>query len=349
VCPTCQAERESAAESPPEPAAFDQLVAVVQEDETEPRLTEAAPPPDDEDVDETDPALLRNRQKSNHLWRIVAVMGSAIVLLGGWGLYGVVKQFGRSTPGDAAVWAQAKIEVADHVRAPKTAEFPKPGEIKRIRGAVPPRWSVKSVVDAKNEYGVPLRHHWFMEISFDTRSRKWEAEYIEIDDKRVYASEATQREDREYAEKRDARNKAAKKDRDKARPRPRADQVSKENVADGRGADSRAGTPVKTDSDPPVSFEVRRETGIWNQIVQFEGQTSHETARFKVKYPGWRFRWVCDGEATIRLLNAAHKPLEDEIDIGGGGEKGTRYVPKGTGEFTLKITTKSHWTLVVEE
>jgi hypothetical protein len=171
---------------------------------------------------------------------------------------------------------------------------------------------------------------------------------IEIDDKRVYASEATEREDREYAEKRDARNKAAKKERDRSKPRPRAEPAPEDDAPDEYVRDSRKGPPARTGRDPEQSVDARRETGIWNEIVQFEGQASHETAPFKVKLPGWRFRWDCDGEATIRLLDSAHKPVEDEIDIG-GGEKGTRYVPNRTGEFSLKIVTKAHWMLVVEE
>jgi hypothetical protein len=276
-------------------------------------------------------------------------MGTAIVLLGGWGLYGVWKQSQRGTPGDKAVWAQAKIEVADRLRAPKTAEFPKPGEIKRIRDAYPPRWSVQSVVDAKNELGVPLRHHWFMEISYDTRLRKWEPEYIEIDDQRVYASEATLREDREYSEKRDARNKAAKKEAARLKARKRAEAASAEKAADSRGNDSRNEPVTRPGSDQELPVDARRETGIWKEVAQFEGQATYQTSPFKAKFRGWRFRWICDGEATIRLLDAAKEPVDEEIDIGGGGEKGTRYVPRGTGEFSLKITTKSHWTLVVEE
>src|SRR5262245_20505600 len=261
LCPACQAERDETAQAPPEPSTFDQLAAAVEAGESEPPHEESAPPPPEvnEEPESAEAIVvpLQQRQKSNPLRRVVAVMGSAILLLGGWGLYGVWKQFNRSTPGDAAVWAQAKIEVADRLRAPKTAEFPKPGDIRRIRGAVPPRWSVKSVVDAKNEAGVPLRHQWFMEISFDTRLRKWEPEYIEIDDQRVYASEATEREDREYAEKRDARNREAKKERDKARARQRA-EASKSDTADGRSSTLPPTTSDKGGSDPPMAYDVRR-------------------------------------------------------------------------------------------
>ena len=347
LCPTCRAERDEAAPAPPEPSAFDQLVAVVEEAERdEPPTSDDAIPSAESAVDDAEAIPIARRPRLSSRWRVVAVMGGAIVVLASWGLYGVWKQFERSTPGDAAVWAQAKLEVADHLRAPKTAEFPKPGEIKRIRDSALPRWSGKSVVDAKNEYGVPLRHRWFMEMSFDKRSRKWEAEYIEIDDQRVYASQATTREDREYAEKREARDKAANQGRDKSKPRKRIAPAREDAVAERHGEDP--GPAVGTRAAPEESVEARRETGKWNEVVQFEGQASHDTARFKVKLPGWRFRWICDGEATIRLFDAAHKPVEDEIDIG-GGEKGTRYVSKGTGEFSLGITTKSHWTLVVEE
>ncbi len=324
----------------------------MQEVETGPPPVKAPPPPAEKQSHETggaDEVPPLRQPKSNPLWRVVAVMGTAIVLLGGWGLYGVSKQLDRGIPGDKAVWAQAKIEVADRLKAPKTAEFPKPGEIKRIRGADPPRWSVRSVVDAKNELGVPLRHHWLMEISFDTRLRKWEPEFIEIDDKRVYASEATQREDRVYAEKRDARNKAAKKEAARLKARKRGAAGSGENTPDGHGRDSPKEPARRPGSDQELPVDARRETGIWKEVVEFEGQATYQTAPFKVKFTGWRFRWACEGEATIRLLDAAKEPVDDEIDIGGGGEKGTRYVPRGTGEFSLKITTKSHWTLVVEE
>ncbi len=176
--------------------------------------------------------------------------------------------------------------MADWLQAPKTAEFPKPGEIKRILASEIPRWSVKSVVDAKNANGVPLRHPWFMEISFDPGLRKWETDYIEIDDERVYASAATIRADRESAAKRAERKKSAKNGRDKSPPKKRAARPPRVR-------------PAKNPARVDTLDEERREAGRWSEINRFAGRGTQTTKPFQITLSGWRFRWLCEGEATI--------------------------------------------------
>lgn len=345
LCPNCRAASSPAR---PEPSPFEQLATLVDSDEPvdrPPPVTRVATPPEEragEQADEPageesaiDIATKSRPRPTNDHRRVFVVMGAAIVVLSAWGLYGILKQTSRGTPGNAEVWEKAKSEVADWLAAPKTAEFPKPGEIKWLEGSDIPRWSVKSVVDAKNANGVPLRHSWFMEISYNPRRQKLEPDYIEIDDERVYASEATIRADREYAEKRAEKDKRAKKGRDKAsQPKKRAEPA--------RAA--RDETPARVD---PLD-EDRRESGKWIEIVRFSGRATEETKKFQVSLPAWRMRWVCEGEATIRLFNAARQQVGDEIDVG-PGERGSRYVSQRGRDFSIGITTTAPWSIFVEE
>lgn len=341
LCPNCRAAGSRAS---PEPSPFDQLAAIVDSDDPldpPPAVTRVAKAPEkpaekpDEDTAAIDTETKLRPRAMNDYRRVIIVMGTAIVVLSAWGLYGILKQTSRGTPDKAEVWEKAKTEVADRMAAPKTAEFPKPGEIKRLEGSDIPRWSVKSVVDAKNAAGVPLRHTWFMEISFDPRRQKLEPDYIEIDDERVYASEATIRADREYALKRAEKDKLAKKGRDKAsQPKKRSAPAISPNTEPAGRVDQRD--------------EERRDGGRWIEIVHFSGRAAEETKKFQVSLPAWRFRFVCDGEATIRLYNSARQQVGDEIDVG-PGEKGTRYVPQGGRDFSIGITTTAPWSIFVEE
>ncbi len=384
LCPACRTAPDSAAA---EPSAFDQLSAVVQADaEKEPlpsrvekttvaerpavqlepspfeRLFAAVesrenngvpeprdsrnPVPSAETSRETrEPVVIRkSRGRMTGQWRVVAVVGTASLLLAGWGLYGVLSQTPGGTPGEVEVWKQAQTEVAEHLLAPKSAEFPKPGEIRRVRDSEIPRWSVKAVVDASNERGVPIRHHWLMEISFDPQPRRWETAWLEIDGDRVYASEATIREERE----RTIRTAKLETTRDREHAgqalRKRSPPAVNQRIPDGPSPPADAATTVESDADR----ETRRAVGRWREVATFEGASRHRTSRFQVGPGSWRFRWVCDGDAKIQLLDAAGKPIGDEIEIY-AGERGTQFVARGRGEYALQITTDAQWMLIVEE
>ncbi|MGE5192993.1 MAG: hypothetical protein ACM3U2_10860 [Deltaproteobacteria bacterium] len=378
LCPACRATR---ATSPAESSAFDQLSAVVQaEEDRTPLAARAAPPVESrraaqfeptpferlfksvevgdpaKDAEESRPGgahpsadvppenskapnLSKPRRRSSGQWRVIAVVGTASVILAGWGLYRILGQLEGSIPGEAEVWWQARAEVADHLRAPKTAEFPKPGEIRPIHGTAKPSWAVKSVVDSKNERGIPLRHPWSLEISYDRRARQWETAWIEIDGERVYASEATIREDREYTE----RKAAAKKEHERERARQqRKTRATSTVIQRTRASDS------EDEGPPDPDREARRERGQWRDVANFEGVGRYETKPFRVPAGGWRYRWVCDGDATIRLYDAAGKLVGEEIEVF-SGDRGTQFVRGEPGEFTLKINSEERWMLVVEE
>jgi hypothetical protein len=195
------------------------------------------------------------------------------------------------------------------------------------------------VVEAKNERGIPIRHRWFLEISHDRRTRQWETAWIEIDDERVYASQATIREDREDSEKRAAAER--ERQRDRARQERNKPPVSSANQSQ---------PPARHDDEarPDPDREARRERGQWAVVANFEGVGRYESKPFRVAAGGWRYRWTCDGDATIRLCDAAGKLVGEEIEVY-SGDSGTQFVRKGPGEFTLKINTEDRWMLVVED
>src|SRR5262245_63528846 len=211
LCPACRILR---AAEPDESSAFDQLSAIVQAEEEKSPLTarvaarpveptaplqrepspfeqmygsaETPAPPaesdepaqrktaDDPLENDATPQRPPLRQRSRGQRRVIIVTGTAIAVFAAWGLIRIVGQLEAGIPGEAAVWKQARTEVADRLQAPATAEFPKPGEIRPLHGTKNPSWTVKSVVDAKNERGIPLRHRWFLEISYDRKRRQWE-------------------------------------------------------------------------------------------------------------------------------------------------------------------------------
>jgi hypothetical protein len=377
LCPACRIVR---AAEPEESSAFDQLSAIVQAEEEKSPLTAraavrpvepAAPlqreptpfeqmfaspeipvppaesdepshatiaddPPEDGAITPDPPA----RQKSRGQRRVIIVTGTAIAVLAAWGLIRIVGQLEAGIPSEAAVWKQARTEVADRLPAAATAEFPKPGEIRPLHGTTKPSWTVKSVVDAKNERGIPLRHRWFLEISYDRKTRQWETAWIEIDDERVYASPATIREDREDAEKRAAA--------ERERQRDRARQARKKPPVSSAERNRPAASEDDVESRPDPDREARRERGQWGVVANFEGVGRYESKPFRVAAGGWRFRWTCDGDATIRLYDSAGKLVGEEIEVY-SGDRGTQFIRKGPGEFTIKIDTEDRWMLAIED
>jgi hypothetical protein len=377
LCPACRIIR---AAEPDESSAFNQLSAIVQAEEDKSPLTAraaarqvepAAPlqrepspfeqmfasaeiqaPPaesdepsqsataDDAPEDGATPRVPPPRQKSRGQRRVIIVTGTAIAVLAAWGLIRIVGQLEDGIPSEAAVWKQARTEVADRLPAPATAEFPKPGEIRPLHGTKNPSWTVKSVVDAKNQRGIPLRHRWFLEISYDRKSRQWETAWIEIDDERVYASPATIREDREDAEKRTAA--------ERGRQREHARQARKKPPVSSTERNRPAATDDDGESRPDPDREARRERGQWGAVANFEGVGRYESTPFRVAAGGWRFRWTCDGDATIRLYDSAGKLVGEEIEVY-SGDRGTQFIRKGPGEFTIKIDTEERWMLAIED
>jgi hypothetical protein len=377
LCPACRIIR---AAEPEESSAFDQLSAILQEEEEKSPLTARAaarpveptaplqrePSPfeqmygtsvtsapaaesdapsqgttaDDPPAGDATPQLPPSRQSSRGQRRVIIVTATAIAVLAAWGLIRIVGQLEAGTPSEAAVWKQAKTEVADRLQAPATADFPKPGEIRPLHGTKNPSWTVKSVVDAKNERGIPLRHRWFLEISYDRKTRQWETAWIEIDDERIYASSATIREDREDAEK--------KATAERERQRDRARQTRKKPPVSSTERNRPAATDDDVESRPDPDREARRERGQWGIVANFEGVGRYESKPFRVAAGGWRFRWTCDGDATIRLYDPAGKLIGEEIEVY-SGDRGTQFVRKGPGEFTIKIDTEERWMLVIED
>jgi len=377
LCPACRIVR---AAEPDESSAFDQLSAIVQAEEEKAPLTARAaarpvepaapvqrepspfeqmfgsaetpaPPAESgepsEDTTADDPSEVGAatrvpppRQKSRGQRRVIVVTATAIAVLGAWGIIRLVGRLEAGIPSEAAVWKQAKTEVADRLEAPATAEFPKPGEIRPLHGTKNPSWTVRSVVDAKNERGIPLRHRWFLEISYDRKTRQWETAWIEIDDERVYVSPATIREDREDAEKRSA----AERDRE----RNRARQARKKPPVSSAERNRPAATDDDVESRPNPDREARRERGQWGVVANFEGVGRYESKPFRVAAGGWRFRWTCDGDTTIRLYDSTGKLVGEEIEVY-SGDRGTQFIRKGPGEFTIKLDTEERWMLVIED
>jgi hypothetical protein len=332
---------ESPAPLQPEPSPFERLFASVETHEPAANREKpsAGATADESSASDAAPSVSPPRQISSGQRRVVVVMGTAIVVLAVWGLFRILGQLEAGIPGEADVWRQARVELADRLPAPATAEFPKPGEIRPLHGTTKPSWTVRSVVDAKNERGIPVRHRWFLEIAFDRRARQWETAWIEIDDERVYASQATIREDREDAEKR----AAAEKERQRERSRPKQKKPAAATA-------KRSQPPVSDDDDahPDPDREARRERGQWAVVANFEGVGRYESKPFRVTAGGWRYRWTCDGDATIRLYDAAGKLVGEEIEVY-SGDRGTQFVRKGPGEFTLKINTEDRWMMVIED
>jgi hypothetical protein len=325
----------------PEPSPFERLFGSVETHEPAGNGEEPSAGPPAEEAPETAAAPRPSplRQRSSGQRRVIVVMGTAIVLLAAWGLFRILGQLEAGIPGEAEVWKRARIEVADRLPAPATAEFPKPGEIRPLQGTKNPSWTVRSVVDAKNERGIPIRHRWFLELSYDRRARQWETAWIEIDDERVYASQATIREEREDAEKRAAAER--ERQRDRARQERKKPAVSSAKPSQ---------PPASRDDEarPDPDREARRERGQWDVVANFEGVGRYESKPFRVAAGGWRYRWTCDGDATIRLYDAAGKLVAEEIEVY-SGDRGTQFVRKGPGEFTLKISTDDRWMLIVED
>jgi len=324
----------------PEPTPFEQLFGSVETQAPTAECAESsAPPPDESPTDGAAPRGSRPRQKSSGQRRVIVVMGTAIVVLGAWGLFRILGQLEAGIPAEAEVWRQARGAVADHLTAPSTAEFPKPGEIRPLQGTTKPSWTVRSVVDAQNERGIPVRHRWFLEIAFDRRSRAWETAWLEIDDERVYASQATIREEREDSEKRAAAE--SERQRERARRERKKPVISSAKPSQ---------PPASRDDEAPADpdREARRERGQWAVVANFEGVGRYESKPFRVAAGGWRYRWTCDGDATIRLYDAAGKLVGEEIEVY-SGDRGTQFIRKGPGEFTLKINTDDRWMLVVED
>jgi hypothetical protein len=177
-----------------------------------------------------------------------------------------------------------------------------------------------------------------LEISYDRRARQWETAWIEIDDERVFASETTVRDDREYT----AKKAAAEKER--------ARQQRKKETASSalRSPAPSTTTAAQELSHPDPDQEARRESGRWREIASFEGVGRYDSPPFRAPAGGWRYRWSCDGDATIRLYDAAGRLVGEEIEVY-SGDRGTQFVRKGPGDFSLKITTDERWMLVVEE
>jgi hypothetical protein len=324
-----------------EPSPFEQMLASTEIPEppaasNEPsQVTVADAPPEDAAVTR----VLPPRQISRGQRRVIIVMGMAIAVLAAWGLFRIVGQLEAGIPSEAAVWKQAKIEIADRLPAPATAEFPKPGEIRSLQGTKNPSWTVKSVVDATNERGIPVLYRWFLEISYDRMTRQWATAWIELDDQRVYASRATIREEREDAEKRAAAEKERERERThRERKKPR--------VTTAKQTESVSSPDEEVRPDP--DREARRERGQWAVVADFEGVGRYESKPFRVTAGGWRFRWTCDGDATIRLYDSAGKLVGEEIEVY-SGDRGTQFIRKRAGAFTIKIDTDDRWLLVVEE
>jgi hypothetical protein len=376
LCPPCRIVR---AATPAESSAFDQLSAIVQaEEEKTPLTARAAPRPveskaplqpeptpfeqmfasgetpappaesdqpshgraaDDPPEDGTALRVPLTRQKSAGQRRVVIVMGAAIIVLAAWGLFRILGQLEAGVPSEGQVWKQAKIEVAERLPAFATAQFPKPGEIRPLHGTAKPSWTVRSVVDATNERAIPVQHRWFLEISYDRKARNWETAWIEIDGERVYASHATIREEREDAEKKAAAEK--ERARESARRERKKPAVSSAKQAEPASSPEEEGRP-----DP--NRDARRERGQWTVVENFEGVGRYESKPFRVAAGSWRFRWTCDGDATIRLYDSVGKLVGEEIEVY-SGDRGTQFIRKGPAEFTIKINTEDRWMLVIEE
>ena len=75
--------------------------------------------------------------------------------------------------------------VAECMKSPKTAEFPRSGSFKKnFLGG----WTVESFVDAKNPMGVPIRSSWSAWMKFDEKSKKWKCGYVDLENERVFES-----------------------------------------------------------------------------------------------------------------------------------------------------------------
>lgn len=340
LCPSCgTATAGIPAASPP----FEELIAAVAAADEPAQSRSADSRPQAATVLELTRPDIARRRRTRGEWRVLGVMASAILVIAGWGVFRLWGTDGHGLPNQAQIWKQAKAEVADRLRAPKTADFPKPGEIKRLRERRLPTWTVRSVVDAQNEYGVPVRQRWMVQLVFDPRAHHWETEFIEIDDDRVFETEAAAREDREFVASRSSSRAAEEK---KRAPRsPRLATKTRQSVpAAGESTDASAGPA----GPPPEITAARRERGQWREVARFTGPGPTDTKAFRVSAGGWRYVWECAGPATIRVFDAARRPVGHEIELE-GAESGSQTVREGPGAFSFSITTDSKWSLIVEE
>jgi hypothetical protein len=94
------------------------------------------------------------------------------------------------SPPDAEIaFERAKTLILDHLKAPKTAEFPEDAQVMKMQpGAAGSTWfTMDSFVDSKNAMGVPIRAKWTVQLQKDGGGQ-WHPEMVVLDGEPVFLS-----------------------------------------------------------------------------------------------------------------------------------------------------------------